>query len=102
MLAALYDIHGNLPALEAVLADARAAGARSWVLGGDFALMGPWPVETLERLRALEGAHWIRGNADRWLADASDAPGTELMRGALVLPREPWARHRPGARRPAR
>jgi diadenosine tetraphosphatase ApaH/serine/threonine PP2A family protein phosphatase len=88
MLAALYDVHGNAPALDAVLADARAAGARKWVLGGDFALMGPWPVETLGRLRELEGARWLRGNADRWLADSSDAPDTELMRGALSFCRE--------------
>ncbi len=88
MLAALYDIHGNLLALEAVLADARACGARSWVLGGDFALMGPWPDETLERLRALDDARWLRGNADRWLVHSGDAPGTDLMSGALSFCRE--------------
>jgi hypothetical protein len=35
MLALLYDVHGNLPALEAVLADAEEAGAERFVLGGD-------------------------------------------------------------------
>ncbi|MBA2342797.1 MAG: metallophosphoesterase, partial [Thermoleophilaceae bacterium] len=43
MIALLYDIHGNLPALEAVLADAGAAGAERFVLGGDYALFGAWP-----------------------------------------------------------
>src|ERR671930_1958859 len=69
MLAMLYDIHGNLPALEAAIADAEAAGARRWLLGGDFAASSPWPKETLERLRSLPAATWIRGNGERWLRD---------------------------------
>ena len=39
--ALLYDVHGNLAALEAVLADARGAGVERFVLGGDYALFGP-------------------------------------------------------------
>src|SRR5919198_1963543 len=69
MLAMLYDIHGNLPALEAAIADAEAVGARRWLLGGDFAAWSPWPKETLERLRSLPAATWIRGNGERWLRD---------------------------------
>ena len=38
MIALLYDVHGNLPALDAVLADARSAGATEWLVGGDVAL----------------------------------------------------------------
>jgi putative phosphoesterase len=72
VLALLYDIHGNLPALEAVLADASDAG--EFLLGGDYATAGAWPRETVERLKELENATWIRGNADRWLADRHDAP----------------------------
>jgi predicted phosphodiesterase len=71
--ALLYDIHGNLPALEAVLAD--ADDADEFVLGGDYAVMGAWPRETVERLKALPHATWIRGNTDRWLVDRHDAPG---------------------------
>jgi predicted phosphodiesterase len=69
VLAILYDIHGNLPALEAAIADAEAAGANRWLLGGDFAAWSPWPQETLERLRGLPAATWIRGNGERWLRD---------------------------------
>jgi predicted phosphodiesterase len=69
VLAILYDIHGNLPALEAAIADAESAGADRWLLGGDFASWSPWPKETIERLRALEGATWIRGNGERWMRD---------------------------------
>ena len=47
MLALIYDVHGNLPALDAVLADAQAAGAQRWLLGGDFTLFGAWPAECL-------------------------------------------------------
>jgi diadenosine tetraphosphatase ApaH/serine/threonine PP2A family protein phosphatase len=73
-LAILYDIHGNLPALEAVLADAAAAGAERFLLGGDYALFGAWPAETVARLEALRGATWIRGNGERWTADPREAP----------------------------
>jgi predicted phosphodiesterase len=66
VLALLYDIHGNLPALEAVLDDARGAGAERWLLGGDFASWSPWPHETIELLRSLERSTWIRGNGERW------------------------------------
>jgi putative phosphoesterase len=62
-VAALYDIHGNLPALEAVLRDVPEDA--TVVIGGDIAA-GPMPVETLELLQALgDRAAWIRGNADR-------------------------------------
>jgi predicted phosphodiesterase len=70
--ALLYDIHGNLPALEAVLADAGAVD--EFLLGGDYATGGAWPRETVERLKELDNATWIRGNADRWLAERDDAP----------------------------
>ena len=69
MLAILYDIHGNLPALEAAIGDAEAAGVDRWLLGGDYASWSPWPKETLERLRGLERTTWIRGNGERWLRE---------------------------------
>jgi diadenosine tetraphosphatase ApaH/serine/threonine PP2A family protein phosphatase len=75
MLALLFDIHGNLPALEAVLDDARTAGARRYLLGGDYAVFGGWPAETVVRLRELQDATWIRGNVDRWAA--TEPPGGE-------------------------
>ena len=69
MLAALYDIHGNLPALDEVLKDAEAAGADTYLLGGDFGSWSPWPRETIERLRELPNTTWIRGNGERWLRE---------------------------------
>ena len=82
-LGLLYDVHGNLPALEAVLADAGDVDA--WLLGGDYALFGAWPQETVERLRELD-ARWIRGNGERWTASPGDAP--EPVRPAIARCRE--------------
>jgi diadenosine tetraphosphatase ApaH/serine/threonine PP2A family protein phosphatase len=82
-LGLLYDVHGNLPALEAVLAD--ASDVDEWLLGGDYTLFGAWPRETVERLRTLDG-RWIRGNGERWTADPSDAPGP--VHGAIERCRE--------------
>ena len=79
-VAALYDIHGNLPALSAVLADVDAIGVDAIVVGGDVA-SGPMPVETLDALRA-RGARFVRGNADRVL----DVEGADE--------RETWVRAR--------
>jgi diadenosine tetraphosphatase ApaH/serine/threonine PP2A family protein phosphatase len=87
MLAVLYDVHGNLPALEAVIEDATAAGATRYLLGGDYALFGPWPAETVERLRTLR-AGWIRGNGERWTADPGSAPDDEQVQGAIRASRE--------------
>jgi predicted phosphodiesterase len=85
--AVLYDVHGNVPALDAVIADARAAGAEEFVLGGDYALFGAFPQETVARLRDLD-ALWIRGNTDRWLEDESDLPASELITRSLTYCRE--------------
>ena len=87
-LALLYDMHGNLPALDAVLADAREAGATRFLLGGDYAMFGPWPRETVERLRELEDAQWIRGNVDRWVANPADAPDHPMPQSGIAACRD--------------
>jgi putative phosphoesterase len=66
VIATLYDIHGNLPALEAVLAE--VPDDATIVVGGDIVTGGPDASETLERLRGLGGRiRMLRGNADREL-----------------------------------
>jgi len=63
-VAALYDIHGNLPALEAVLGEVRAAQADRIIVGGDV-LPGPMPSETLDLLSSLEiPVEFIYGNGE--------------------------------------
>jgi predicted phosphodiesterase len=86
-LGLLYDVHGNVTALETVLADAEREGVERFVLGGDYALFGPRPEETLQRLGTLE-AEWIRGNGERWTAYPEDAPGDEVVQGAIGALRE--------------
>ena len=71
---ALYDIHGNADALEAVLADPRAAGPDAIVVGGDV-VPGAFAGAVLDRLEALsEDLHWVRGNGERETAAAVDGP----------------------------
>jgi 3',5'-cyclic AMP phosphodiesterase CpdA len=73
-LAVIADIHGNLPALEAVLADVAERGADRMVNLGDC-VSGPlWPRETMDLLEACSLAS-VRGNHDRWL--------TETLRDAM-------------------
>ena len=63
-IAALYDIHGNLPALEAVLQDVRQAKVDQIVVGGDV-VPGPMPRETLGRLLDLDvPARFVHGNGE--------------------------------------
>jgi predicted phosphodiesterase len=82
-VAALYDIHGNLPALDAVLADVERAAVDRIVIGGDV-VPGPLPVRTIERLSALgSDVEFVRGNGDRWVVEAFDAQ-------AGGTPGRPW------------
>jgi predicted phosphodiesterase len=77
-VAALCDIHGNPPALRAVLAEAEREGAEALVIGGDAA-SGPMPLETIEQLMALGGGvHFVRGNADREIVEAYDQGHTQI------------------------
>jgi putative phosphoesterase len=74
---ALYDIHGNVDALEAVLADPRAASPDAVVVGGD-AVPGPFSGAALDRLEQLSvPVHWVRGNGEREVAAAVGAPEPE-------------------------
>jgi predicted phosphodiesterase len=73
---ALYDIHGNIDALEAVLADATGADA---VLGGGDVVPGPFAREALDRLGQLDvPVHWVRGNGER------EEPAAERRRPLAV------------------
>lgn len=85
-IAVLSDIHGVLPALEAVLAEPDVRSADRVVLTGDLAA-GPQPVETLDALAALsDRATWVRGNADRELVALTRGGGTSIP-DAIA----PWA-----------
>jgi putative phosphoesterase len=75
-VAALHDIHGNLPALEAVLAEVPKDA--TIVVGGDICAGGEQPSETLARLRALgDRVSWLRGNSDRELTPGESGLASE-------------------------
>lgn len=109
-VAALYDIHGNLPALEAVLADVRAAGVERIVIGGDV-IPGPLPKETLAALRGLEiPVLCLAGNGEREVLAAKEeresgalpAAVREVLRwsaGELDAEAERWIASWPQTRR---
>lgn len=85
-VAVLSDIHGVLPALEAVLAEPDVASADLLLLTGDLAA-GPMPVQTLDLLVSLgERALWVNGNADRELVQLAGGGTT-----AIPDPVAPWA-----------
>ena len=87
-VAVLSDIHGNLPALDAVLTDVWQAGPNLVVLNGDLA-DGPMPAQTLDRLAGLgDRAVWVRGHADRRLVDAFD--GNFMIPGLDTDPAADW------------
>ena len=82
--AAFYDVHGNLPALEAVLAE--LGDVEAIVLGGDV-VGGVFDAETVERLRALGArALWLRGNAERELEPDADGLSAEQIEFLHDLP----------------
>jgi len=89
-IALLYDIHGNLAALDAVVAEADATGVEEYLLGGDYATFGPWPRETVEVLETMPAIARIRGNVDRWLVDEPEVPdqARQLVETARAAARE--------------
>jgi putative phosphoesterase len=71
-VAALGDIHGNLPALEAVLAEVEHEDVDEIVVAGDT-ISGPWPAEVFDRLTE-SGARVVRGNVDRLALEGGEGP----------------------------
>jgi predicted phosphodiesterase len=91
-VAVLADVHANLPALEAVLAEPDVERADAIVLLGDIAL-GPLPEETLDRLSQLgEKAVWVHGNCERELVVAYDGAGEGPPPSAMAADTAPLLR----------
>lgn len=90
-IAALYDIHGNLPAFEAVLAELEEVQPDLIVLGGDV-VPGPMPRQTLARLMQLgERARFIRGNGERDVVGAFDGRPFDPVLGEQVRETIGWS-----------
>ena len=82
-VAAISDIHGNLPSLEAVLEAIRREDPDLIVSCGDVA-SGPMPAETIDALGKLTGARFVRGNADRGLIEEFDGKPPSPMPGPFA------------------
>ncbi len=86
-VALLSDIHGNIVALEAVLADMERRGPFDQIIvAGDLAWSGPWPAEVVDRVQTLDAAV-IQGNTDAFFgSDLPEAPiGKNAERFAALL-----------------
>lgn len=73
--AVIADIHGNMPALRAVLEDARQQGAQAWLLAGDYCVSAPWFNKVVSCIRSLPDTRIIQGNEESFmhLPDEPDA-----------------------------
>ncbi|MGH3494873.1 MAG: metallophosphoesterase family protein, partial [Sciscionella sp.] len=86
-VAVLSDIHGVLPALDAVLAEPEVRAADRIVVTGDIAA-GPLPVQTIDRLTGLgDRVVWVRGNADREMVELASS----RRESTIPDPIAPWA-----------
>lgn len=65
--AVISDIHGNLPALNVVLEDAKNNNIDNYIFVGDYCLSNPYPDECIQRIRSLDNTHIIRGNEEKYL-----------------------------------
>lgn len=65
--AIISDIHGNLPALNEVIEDARKNGAENYIFVGDYCLSNPYPNECITRIRVLESKYIVQGNEEKYL-----------------------------------
>jgi putative phosphoesterase len=94
-VAAVSDIHGNLPALEAVLEEVDREKPDLMVFCGDVA-SGPMPAETIDLLLTLQRARFVRGNADRGLIEEFDGKPRSDMPGPFAdwCARQITRRHR--------
>ena len=70
--AIISDIHGNLPALNAVLEDADNNNIENFIFAGDYCLSNPYPNECIQRIRCLDKKHIIRGNEEKYLENLVD------------------------------
>lgn len=90
-IAIVSDIHGNLPALEAVLFWLEHDPPDAVVVGGDVCA-GPMPVEVLTRLRELPWpVHWLRGNADRAVVMGFDGTIPPELQDHALVQGDAWA-----------
>ena len=95
------DVHANLEALEAVLAEGARRGVEAYLFVGDLIGYGPSPLECIERLVPLQeqgGLAWVAGNNELVVRDEVEPGGYSpealetLEWTRSLLEAEPWAK----------
>lgn len=88
--AIISDIHGNLPALDAVLEDAKNNNVDSFIFVGDYCLSNPYPNECIQRMRDLDKKYIIRGNEEKYLENLIDKDQTMWTDGQMQISYYPY------------
>ena len=83
--AIISDIHGNLPALDAVIADARNNNIDNFIFVGDYCLSNPYPNECIQRMRDLDKKYIVRGNEEKYLENLIDKDQTMWTDGQMQI-----------------
>lgn len=83
--AIISDIHGNLPALDAVVVDAKNNNVDSFIFVGDYCLSNPYPNECIQRMRDLDKKYIIRGNEEKYLENLIDKDQTMWTDGQMQI-----------------
>ncbi len=98
-IAFFADVHANLPALSAIIADAKSRGCETFIYAGDVIGFGPFPEETMRMLESV-GAQGVMGNAEEAVlvsGTAKECP-KELDRRRFVLHKKTWKKLSPLSR----
>ena len=83
--AVISDIHGNYPALKAVLEDAKNQGVTHYLFAGDYCLSGPWPNECVEAIKTISQKTVIRGNEEKYLEDLVGKDQSQWTDGQMQI-----------------
>ena len=83
--AVISDVHGNYPALRAVLEDARRLGAGHFLFAGDYCISGPWPGECVDAIREIPDKTVIRGNEEKYLEDLAGRDLSQWADGQMQI-----------------
>ena len=83
--AVISDVHGNYPALQAVMADIRNQGITHCLFAGDYCISGPWPDECIEAIRTIPEKTVIRGNEEKYLENLIGKDQTQWTDGQMQV-----------------
>jgi predicted phosphodiesterase len=83
--AVISDVHGNYPALKAVLEDTGKQNISQFLFAGDYCLSGPWPEKCIDEIRSIKEKHIIRGNEEKYLEDLVGRDQSSWIDGQMQI-----------------